>query len=174
MVSPQVIARRQTLLRRIRWLLGLFMAALVVAGLTAVPLEWELDQAARVLGIAPDAPPDDYTGLRYWIAMVRSGVHDTFARYPFMAYGTDWLAFAHVIIAVAFIGPWRDPVRNRWVVTFGLIACVAVIPVALVFGPLRGIPFTWGLIDCSFGVVGFVPLWLVRRYTDELASLGPG
>ena len=166
--------RQQVLLRRIRWLLGLFMAALVVAGLTAVPLEWELDQAARVLGIPDDASPDDYTGLRYWIATVRSGVHDTFARYPFMAYGTDWLAFAHVIIAVAFIGPWRDPVRNRWVVTFGLIACAAVIPTALVFGPLRGIPVYWGLIDCSFGVIGFVPLWLVRSYTDELASLGPG
>ena len=92
----------------------------------------------------------------------------------FMAYGTDWLAFAHVIIAVAFIGPWRDPVRNRWVVTFGLIACAAVIPMALVFGPLRGIPVYWLLIDCSFGVIGFIPLWLVRSYTGELASLGPG
>ena len=166
--------RRQVLLRRIRWLLGLFMGCLVVAGLTAVPLRWELDVAARVLDIPPDASPDDYTGLRYWIATVRNAVGETYATYPFMAYGTDWLAFAHVIIAVAFIGPWRDPVRNHWVVTFGLIACVAVVPMALVFGPLRGIPVYWLLIDCSFGVIGFIPLWLVRSYTGELASLGPG
>ena len=163
--------RGQVLLRRIRWLLGLFMACLVVAGLTAVPLRWELDVAARVLDIPPEASPEGYTGLRYWIATVRNAVSDTYETYPFMAYGTDWLAFAHVIIAVAFIGPWRDPVRNRWVVTFGLIACAAVVPMALVFGPLRGIPLYWGVIDCSFGVGGFIPLWLVRRYTDELEAI---
>jgi hypothetical protein len=80
-----------------------------------------------------------------------------------MAYGTDWLAFAHIVIAVAFIGPLRDPVRNIWVIEFGMIACALVIPLALIFGPLRGIPFFWRLIDCSFGIIGFVPLWLVRR-----------
>ena len=58
--------------------------------------------------------------------------------------------------------------RNAWVIDFGLIACVGVIPLALVFGPLRGIPFYWQLIDCSFGVFGFVPLWIVRRYIKEL------
>ena len=30
-----------------------------------------------------------------------------------IAYGTDWLAFAHITIAVAFLGPLKDPVRNR-------------------------------------------------------------
>ncbi|SCF41963.1 hypothetical protein [Micromonospora mirobrigensis] len=33
-----------------------------------------------------------------------------------MLYGTDWLAFAHLVLAVAFWGPLRDPVRNVWVV----------------------------------------------------------
>ena len=68
--------------------------------------------------------------------------------YPFLAYGTDWLAFAHLMIAIAFIGPYRDPVRNQWVITFGLIACAAVIPLALICRPLRGIPMYWRLIDC--------------------------
>jgi hypothetical protein len=38
---------------------------------------------------------------------------------PFLAYGTDWLAFAHLAIAVVFIGPWINPVRSQWVITFG-------------------------------------------------------
>jgi hypothetical protein len=85
-----------------------------------------------------------------------------------MAYGTDWLAFAHFVIAIAFIGPWRDPVKNVWVIEFGMIACVLVIPFALVMGQIRGIPLGWRLIDCSFGVVGFVPLWFVRRRIHAL------
>jgi len=80
-----------------------------------------------------------------------------------MAYGTDWLAFAHLVIAVAFWGPLKDPVRNIWVIEFGMIACVLVIPLALIAGPIRGIPFFWQLVDCSFGVFGIIPLWLCRR-----------
>jgi hypothetical protein len=101
--------------------------------------------------------------LRFWIATVREGLRETYARYPFVAYGTDWLAFAHLVLAVLFVGPWRDPVKNRWVIEFGLFACAAVIPLALICGPLRGIPVYWRLIDCSFGVVGAVPLWVCWR-----------
>jgi hypothetical protein len=32
--------------------------------------------------------------------------------HPWLAYGTDWLAFAHIVIAVFFIGPFVDPVQN--------------------------------------------------------------
>ena len=98
---------------------------------------------------------------------------DTGQRYPFLAYGTDWLAFAHLVIAVAFVGPWLDPVRNRWVISFGLIACVAVLPLALIAGPIRGIPVYWRLIDCSFGLLGAIPLWLVLRQTDALEKIAP-
>jgi succinate-acetate transporter protein len=161
--------RRKTLLRRIRLLLVFFITCLVLSGLTAIPLEWELDLLAAVLAIDESVPPDAYTGLWQWVATVREGLHETYDRYPFIAYGTDWLAFAHVVIAIAFIGPLVDPVRNRWVITFGMIACALVIPKALTFGPLRGIPFYWQLIDCSFGVFGFIPLLLCWRYTAELA-----
>ena len=82
----------------------------------------------------------------------------------------DWLAFGHIVIAVSFLGAWRDPVGNRWLFAFGLIACVLVIPWALVFGALRGIPWWWRLIDCSFGVGGFIPLWLCRRWVSELQT----
>ena len=163
--------RRTILLRRIRRLLVLFMAALVLSGLTAFPLRWELDVLARLLNIPEQASPESYAGLRHWITLVRNGLRASYADYPFMAYGTDWLAFAHIAIAVAFIGPLRDPVRNVWVIVFGMIACVLVIPTALVCGPLRGIPFYWRLIDCSFGVFGFIPLWLSWKLTRELASI---
>jgi len=61
--------------------------------------------------------------------------------------------------------------RYIWVINFGLIACAGVIPLALICGPVRGIPFYWQLIDCSFGVVGFIPLWICRNYILEYERL---
>src|SRR5205085_989264 len=75
---------------------------------------------------------------------------------------------AHLLLAVLFIGPYRDPVRNKWVLDFGLLACAAVVPLALIAGPLRGIPLYWRLIDCSFGLLGAIPLYLARRHTIAL------
>ena len=95
----------------------------------------------------------------------------TDANYPFLLYGTDWLAFAHLMIAVAFVGLYRDPVRNRWLITFGMIACVGILPLALICGPLRHIPFYWQLIDCSFGVFGLVPLLWLRALVDKLERI---
>jgi hypothetical protein len=163
--------RDQILRRRIRWLLAFFIVCLVASGLTAFPLQWELDTLAAWLGIPEGASPDAYDGLRHWIAKAREGVHATFTRWPFMAYGTDWLAFAHLIIAVAFIGPLRDPVRNAWVITWGMIACIGVIPLALICGEIREIPLYWRLIDCSFGVFGLLPLWICQRSIRELSAL---
>ena len=65
----------------------------------------------------------------------------------------------------------RDPVRNRWVIDFGIIACLLIIPYALVFGGIRGIPVWWRLIDCSFGLFGLIPLWLARRGTQRLEGM---
>ena len=79
-------------------------------------------------------------------------------------------ALAFVAIAVAFAGPLRDPVRNKWVVQFGMIACVLVIPLAAICGPLRGIPLFWTPIDMSFGVVGIVPLMLAYRHIRVLEA----
>ena len=161
----------QLLNRRIRPLMVVFIIGLVLSGLTAVPLETEVGFLAEMVGAdEPDAGfwPQE---LRDWTAKVRDGIAETNRRYPFMAYGTDWLAFAHLMIAVAFLGPFRDPVRNVWVIDFGMIACLAVIPTALVAGWLRGIPFWWRLIDCSFGVLGVVPLWAARCYIKKLEGL---
>lgn len=108
------------------------------------------------------------THLLPWIERVNEGLNTTNARFPFMAYGTDWLAFAHLVIAIAFMRPYIDPVRNKWVISFGLISCAAVVPLALIAGQIRGIPIGWRLIDCSFGVFGSAPLLLCRRSLFKL------
>jgi hypothetical protein len=137
------------------WLL-VFVVGLVLSGVTAFPLVTESRLLADIVDIE-------------FIDRVRDGLAETNRRYPFIAYGTDWLAFAHLVIAVAFWGPYRDPVRNVWVVRFGMIACLAVIPLALIAGPIRGIPVWWLFIDISFGVVGIVPLILADRGIRKLA-----
>jgi hypothetical protein len=155
------------MLKRIRLLLLLFIVGLLVSGATAIPLETELKLLAQIAGLGSGVEPAGFSG---WLLKVRDALMETNAAYPFIAYGTDWLAFAHFVIAVAFIGPWRDPVKNIWVVEFGMIACVLVVPFALLMGSVRGIPFGWRLIDCSFGVIGFIPLWFCRRLIQQLAQ----
>lgn len=154
---------------RIRLWLIFFIGALLISGITAFPLIWEVNVLHQAFGSASALgaclPP-----LAAWIDHVQAGLNDAQARYPFLFYGTDWLAFAHIVIAIAFVGPLRDPVRNIWVVEFGLIACVLILPLALICGPLRGIPFFWQIVDCSFGVFGSVPLLLVRRDIVRLAA----
>ncbi|WP_081952401.1 hypothetical protein [Kitasatospora phosalacinea] len=152
--------------RRIRRWLWLFIACLVLSGLTAFPLQTETSLLARLLdatGLDTALP-----ALDAWVDRVRRGVSDGYGTYPFLAYGTDWLAFAHLVIAAAFWGPLRDPVRNVWVIRWAMLACGGVIPLALVCGPLRGIPLFWQFIDMSFGVVGIVPLLVVHRLVRAL------
>ena len=61
--------------------------------------------------------------------------------------------------------PGRGAARHPHV----MIACVLIVPYAFVFGGLRGIPIPWRLIDCSFGVFGFIPMWFCQRSAAELA-----
>jgi hypothetical protein len=158
------MAERAGLVRRARFWIGVFIVGLVISGLTAFPLQSELNLAVRVCNHFDFVP----AGFSIWMGTVRDAVVDANTRYAFMAYGTDWLGFAHLVIAVAFVGPWRDPARNRWVLRFGLIACAMVIPFALIAGGMRGLPFFWRLIDCSFGVFGALVLWPAYRIAGEL------
>jgi hypothetical protein len=157
-------------LRRYRLVLGAFIAGLFLSGVTAFPLLHELEFLGRLLGIPATAGPASQTGLRFWIATVREGLCDVHAARPWLAYGTDWLAFGHIVIALFFIGPWREPVANAWVLKIGLIACAGVLPIALICGAIRGIPFYWRLIDCSFGVFGALPLLYCLRLTERLRA----
>lgn len=165
------MSRAAYLERRIRVLLVLFVVGLVLSGVTAFPIETELRWLTAALGAGPGTRPESFHGLLHWLVTVREAVIQTNLRFPFMAYGTDWLAFAHLTIAVAFIGPIREPVRNVWVVIFGLIACAGIIPLAFIAGQVRGIPFYWRLIDCSFGMGGAAVLWPCLRAIQELEAL---
>lgn len=149
-----------------RWVI-FFMIALAFSGATAFALETEL---AWLVGIWPAGNNATYI----WLDRVYMALRDTNMRYPFMAYGYDWLAFAHLVIALAFVGVLRDPVRNRWVVEFGMLACGAVFPLAFIAGAIRGIPFYWRLIDCSFGIIGLFPLSICYQKIRALECLGNG
>ena len=161
-------------IRAIRFWLLIVIAGLALSGVTAFPLETELHSLLLILRSPPLRPFAEFTHLLSWIDRVYNGLSSTNKHFPFLAYGTDWLAFAHLVIAVAFIGPYRDPVRNEWVITFGLIACAGVIPLALIAGHIREIPIAWRLLDCSFGVFGGIPLLLCRRQIRALEHLGGG
>ena len=158
--------------RTLRWIrvsIVVLIIGLVVSGVTAFPLHLELEFAASVLHDSPLAiwfP--DATG---WIDRVADALTDVDAKYPFIAYGTDWLAFAHLVIAVVFLGPLVDPVRNIWVIQFGVIACIGVVPLALIAGGVRGIPLGWQLIDISFGVIGAIPAVIAWRLTRRLERM---
>lgn len=153
---------KTALQRRIRLLLIFFISALSVAGLTAIPLRWELGLLNQWFGMDSFLSPI-LPSMAEWISRVNASVQNGYGQYPLLAYGTDWLAFAHIVIAVAFIGPLRDPIKNIWVIEFGMIACILLIPWALIFGVVREIPLFWTLTDISFGALGIIPLWWVRR-----------
>jgi hypothetical protein len=165
MITQQMYTEKTKLERRIRNLLLIFIAGLVFSGITAFPLERELDLARRLLA---NLPWD--SALTTWINFVHEGVSETNLRYTFIAYGNEWLAFAHLLIAVLFIGPLRDPVRNVWVIEFGMIACLGIFPLALIAGEIRGIPFFWRVFDCLFGVVGGLVLFACYRDIVKMES----
>jgi hypothetical protein len=164
---------RETLLRRrIRWLTWIFIVGLVLSGVTAIPLVTELNWLVSWFGIEGGTSVTAGARVARWLLGIRDSLVTTQAAHPQLFYGTDWLAFGHIVIAVVFVGALRDPVRNRWLFDFGLIACAMVIPWAFIFGGVRGIPIWWRLIDCSFGVFGAVPLWWCRKWVRELEGIG--
>jgi hypothetical protein len=161
-----IVMKNKIILKRIRILILIFIVSLVISGLTAFPIKMEINLANYFI-----SKLNTNCVLYQWINIVTTGVNETYSKYPFIAYGTDWLAFAHIVIAIAFIGPLKYPVKNIWVIEFGIIACIMIIPLALIAGSIRGIPFFWRLIDCSFGVFGFIPLIICHKYIKQLEKL---
>lgn len=144
-------------LRRARWMLGLVAFGLFVSGVTVFPALPELRWLAGSGLLEP------FPALAAWIGTCIAALADTGNRYPMLFYAGDWLAFAHIMLAVLFAGAMRDPLHNLWIVDFGLICCAGVIPLALICGPIRGIPPFWTAIDCAFAPAAAVPLWIARR-----------
>ncbi|CAN5655490.1 hypothetical protein BH11BAC3_BH11BAC3_37480 [soil metagenome] len=156
--------RRKRLLSKIRGLILFFIIVLLVSGITVFPLEAELAWLSDHASMMP-------TGLGQWVQKCYIAFKETNVQYPMVGYGYDWLAFAHIIIALAYIGPFRDPVKNSWLIDWGLISCMAVVPLAFIAGTIRQVPLFHILIDCSFGIIGIIPLWLCRKWIKKLGQI---
>ena len=142
-------------LKLVKRLLLFFIVCLFISGLTAIPVEWQLSL------LLENFPPDG--NIYYWLNQVLLSYTEVQKKAPFLLYGYDWLAFAHFVLAILFVGAYKNPVRNIWVIQFGMIASALVLPFAFIVGHFRGIPFGWRLIDCSFGIVGFAILWICYK-----------
>jgi hypothetical protein len=156
----------QKLRREIRVLLYIIIAGLAISGITAFPIHTELTYGYNLVRSL-----NMNNSFSQWIEATYAGIDDVNTNHPFIAYGTDWLAFAHLALAVLFMGVIKDPVRNIWVLQFGLIACAGVFPTAFIAGTIRGIPFFWQLMDCSFGLFGGIVLWMCYARVRVLSSL---
>lgn len=146
--------------KKISLIIIFFMGALIISGVTAMPVETELGWLLQTL--TPG------TILHNWLLKVYQGVLVTNINYPFIAYGFDWLAFAHIVIALAFIGVLRKPVQNLWIIEWAMLCCVAIIPFAFIASYFRHIPIGWTVIDCMFGIIGIIPLWYCRVLIQKL------
>ena len=153
---------KSPLLHRIRALIVFFVLALLLSGTTAFPIHTELKwmHENRIMAGTPL--------IGAWLDKVWKGADETSRNHAFLFYGFDWLAFAHIVIAFLFIGPYRDPLKNKWVIQWGVMACLGIIPLACIAGSIRGIPWFHILIDCAFGVIGIVPLLYCLRLINKL------
>lgn len=147
-----------TELKQIRRMVMVFIILLVLSGVTAFPLITEVKFMMRHIDTFPSF-------FHPWITRVYESV---MATSDVVLYGTDWLAFAHIIISLFFVGVYLDPVRNKFTIDIGIVACFAIFPLAFICGPIRGIPFYHQLIDCSFGALGMIPLFYVKRKINAL------
>lgn len=162
---------RMDLLARIRISLCIFSTSLIISGLTA-SFAREVLRMLSTLFMQGSPLSTLWPSMAAWLTLVRQAIEQTYTAYPFLAYGYDWLAFGHFIIAIPFVMALRDPLRHLWVINFGLAACISVIPFAFVFGAVRGIPFFWRVIDALFGMGGLAILLVLRRDLARLAQAG--
>jgi len=111
-------------LKSAKYMIGIVAFDLLVSSVTIRPMVNELKLMVRIIGGDSAA-----TGhLHGFLLRIIEGIEEVNAAYPFLFYGYDGLAFAHIVLAILFMGAMRDPVRNVWVVQFGLVAC-ALIPI---------------------------------------------
>lgn len=148
------------------WLI-LFSTALIASGLSAIFAREGLRMLSP-LYIQGSLFYNLWPSMAEWLSQVHQAVEVTYDKYPFLAYGYDWLAFGHFIIAIPFLMALRNPLRQSWVISYGIYACIAVFPFAIFFGAIRGIPFFWRGVDMMFGIGGIIVLLILRRQLKAL------
>jgi len=145
---------------QIKNLILFFIISLAFSGITAFFVETELRLLLDYFNFSPI--------INGWLHHVHNVLADLNNNQPFISYGYDWLAFGHLIIALFFVGALKSPIENNWVIQYGMIACVAIFPVAFIAGYFRGIPILWQIIDCSFGIFGFILLYIINKKIVQL------
>ena len=143
---------------KIQMSLAIFITLLALSGITAFPIQTELEYLFTIKHILPPI-------FEHWISSLGLWINST---PDIMFYGTDWLAFAHLVIALFFIPVYRKPVQYQGNIHIGMIACIGIFPVIFICGPLRGILFGHLLVDCSFGVIGFAVLYYINQQINRL------
>lgn len=145
-------------MKTIRFHLAGFTALLFLSGITAFPVVTEIDFLFRNKTSFPDF-------LTEWIELLYAIIHNT---PDIMFYGTDWLAFAHMVIGLFFIPVYMNPVKHKANIIVAMVACLLVFPLAFICGSVRGIPFFHQLIDCSFGLIGMIYLSYILHKINRL------
>lgn len=135
-----------------------FMTILILSGITAFPIKTEIYFLSQIQNLFPSF-------IQEWISKITFFIYCTPSP---MFYGTDWLAFAHIVISLFFIPVYRNPVKHQANLQIGMIACLGVFPLAFICGPIREIPLSHQLVDCSFGVVGFIVLYFINHQINRL------
>lgn len=150
-------------MKTVRIAIASFITLLALSGITAFPLRTEAQYLMSIGSMFPDVIAD-------WITAVFISVTLT---PDIVLYGTDWLAFAHLVIALFFIPVYMDPVKYKVNLLIAMVACAGVFFVAFICGAIRGIPFFHQLIDCSFGFIGFLLLLFIYKRINLLEPHHP-
>lgn len=89
---------------------------------------------------------------------------DTFFLWNYLKGGIIFCTLYHKALCTLSILMYRQQEKKigRWIIFF-IVALVLCGVTAFVAGSIRGIPIYWRLIDCSFGIVGLVPLSVSYR-----------
>ncbi len=151
-----------TSIQKIKATVIFFMVALFVSGATAFPVLTEM-RWLQANGFIKQG-----TTLGNWLQSVLTGAEQVNNTFPFLFYGFDWLAYAHIMIAALFYGVYKNPIQNKFIVNWAVFCCASIIPLAFICGPIRKIPMMHILIDCSFGVFGCIPLLFIKKWTKQL------
>jgi len=146
-------------LKRAKWMLALVVFGLLVSAVTIWPMKWELESI--ITFVWGDSEP--VGTIHSFLLQALEAIKTTESENSFLFYGYDWLAFAHIVLAILFAGAIRDPVRNIWVIQCGLIMCLLIPVLAGICIPLRGVPLCWFWVDSAFAPAAALPLWIALR-----------
>lgn len=145
-------------MKTIRFHLVLFVIILALSGITAFPIQTEINYMYANLKHFP-------LEFHEWITRLYNNMNST---PDVMFYGTDWLAFAHIVISLFFVPVYLDPIKHKANLYVAMAACFMIFPLAFICGPIRNIPFFHQLIDCSFGVIGMLYLYFILKKINKL------